>query len=69
MIRWTCNQCGGYGGFEIEEDGRQLWHACYRCGTDGYHEMSEEQFCDMVNEEAAEAVELDKADRQHRRIV
>lgn len=54
MIKVTCEQCGGAGWVPLEEDGHDVQHACYRCGTDGYHEYTEQQYCDMVNELVAE---------------
>jgi hypothetical protein len=32
---WECPQCDGYGYILIEEDGREVQHACYHCGTMG----------------------------------
>lgn len=34
--KWVCPQCDGYGYIMIEEDFREVQHACYHCGTEGY---------------------------------
>lgn len=35
MKTHDCDQCGGYGHVPLDEDGRCIEHACYRCGTTG----------------------------------
>lgn len=59
MIRVECDQCGGYGFVPLEEDGGVVQHACYRCCTEGYHDYTEEQYVEMVNELLSEAAARD----------
>jgi hypothetical protein len=60
MVRTTCTSCGGEGGEHIQEDfgAPHVWHSCYRCCETGVEEMDEDEFIDMVNEQAAEASAL-----------
>lgn len=55
MIKVECDQCAGLGYVPLEEDGRDVEHACYRCGTEGFHLYTEQQYCDFVNELVDEA--------------
>lgn len=67
MVQIKCPRCHGEGGEYIREEeegfGPLAWHSCYHCCEEGYVDLDEDAFLDMVNDLASEAT-ADNRERQ-----